>query len=72
MACYHIWTEADSGNAMFRAKRCFGSRGAAYAVVRRGGNRGDRGPYLRASPERSMVRECQDYCPCRTRGCPHR
>ena len=70
MDCYHIWTMADSQNALFRAKRCFGSRGAANAVVARGGNTGDRGKYLRASRRDSMVLKCRDDCPCRFRGCP--
>jgi len=70
MGCYHIWTEADSGNAIFRAKRCFMSRSSAATLVARGGNTGDRGRYLRASKSRSMVMQCRDYCPCRFRGCP--
>ena len=70
MACYHIWTEADTGDAFFRARRCFGSKSAADTLVSRGGNTGDRGRYLRAQRGRSMVLACREHCPCRWK-CPH-
>ena len=70
MKCYHIWTVADGGNAFFRAKRCFASRGHANTVIRRGGQTGERGRYIQAQKGDSMVLQCRADCPCRKRGCP--
>lgn len=41
--CYHIWTLAESGNGMFRHRKCFRTRGNATKTVYNWRKHGDSG-----------------------------
>ena len=61
--CYHIWTVADGGNAMFRMKRCFKAKSTADTTVKRG-SAGERGSQHLNTETKSMVSKCHTGCPC--------
>ena len=72
MKCYHIWKMAETGNAMFRWKKCYHNRQTANSTVRN---------WLTQGPDRNghrpsniwvgddakaqfQVLECRPLCPC--------
>ena len=68
--CYHIWRMADSGNGMFRIRRCFKSASTARTTATRGVT-GDRDKdkqtislIMHKGKPQFQVLKCLGFCPC--------
>ena len=61
--CYHIWSEADGGNCLFRLRRCFKAKSTADTTARRGAY-GEQGAQYIDKGRKQMVMRCLDGCPC--------
>ena len=65
--CYHIWTTANGGNAMFRWRQCYAKKSTADAAVRRWRQHAPAGG-RRPAPSLHIYRvlKCDgpDACPC--------